>query len=91
MDNLVLLMCIAGAFLIALSIFLSLSSLMGRGPRTYSPFGTRRETPRYDEPTISSGGSFGGAPRQGGAINLGGNTPRHNDPNIRSGGSFGGP
>jgi hypothetical protein len=97
MDNIFAFMCFGALLLIML--FAIISMMRGRGASA-APYATRgNEMPRYDDPYVSSGGSFGGQPSSGlgssapsasrGAT-LGESRPTHNDPNIKSGGSFGG-
>lgn len=99
MENLFSLVCFAALILVALFAF---ASMMRRGGGSAPYAGDGNEFPRYDDPNVSSGGSFGrrsagstgfgggalpGASRGG---TLGEERPRHDDPNVRSGGSFGG-
>ncbi len=99
MDNLFVLMCVGALILIMLFAFFSM--MRGRRGNAAGPYATRgNEIPRYDDPNVSSGGSFGGQPRSSGlgtsapsatrGTTLGESRPSHNDPNIKSGGSFGG-
>lgn len=97
MDNLVTLFCFAALIIGVIIAFLVISRLGSR--RSTLPAGRLGdETPRYDDPYVSSGGSFGGArpssqastPSHSRGITLGDDNPRHDDPNVKSGGSFGG-
>jgi len=66
---------IALVVIVLLVVFMSRRGSTGAGPV---------ETPRYDNPNITSGSSFGGGP------SAGVETPRYDNPRIQSGGSFGG-
>jgi len=98
MNNLIALMCFAGLILVALIAF-AMMRRFGRGGSSAPYSAPGNETPRFDDPSISSGGSFGGAPvssgtpigsnRTSGGLSVGG-SKRVDDPNVRSGGSFGG-
>lgn len=103
MDNLVTLFCFAALIIGVIIAFLIISRLGNRGTTTtpMPPGRLGNETPRYDDPNVSSGGSFGGVAPSSQAsnppstshnrgISLGGDAPRHDDPNVKSGGSFGG-
>jgi hypothetical protein len=98
MDNLFSLMCFGALILFALFAF---ASMMRRGGGSAAPYsGAGNEFPRYDDPNVRSGGSFGGTgfggtgfgttPSASRGATLGGESPSHHDPNVRSGGSFGG-
>ncbi len=99
MDNLISLMCFGALILFALYAFASMMRLGNRGGMA-SPYPTAgNESPRFDDPNVQSGGSFGspfggstglgGAPSASRGATLGESRPRHDDPNVRSGGSFG--
>jgi len=91
-------LCFGALFIIALIAFAVFNGFNRR--RSNAPMSSiGNESPRYDDPSVLSGGSFGGAspsnpgprasnPSRG--ITLGEDNPRHDDPNVRSGGSFGG-
>ncbi len=94
MDSLFSLICFGALILFALYAF---ASMMRRGGGSSAPYMNRgNEFPRYDDPKVSSGGSFGDSggfgnfPTASRGPALGGERPRHDDPNVRSGGSFGG-
>ncbi|HZQ09954.1 MAG TPA: hypothetical protein VFD70_25485 [Anaerolineae bacterium] len=97
MENIISLLCLAGFVLIALAAFLAMSGLFRRAQGAGSPYSTvGNEYPRYDDPHVSSGGSFGSpsAPTGSGGVFMprsggGGERPRFDDPHVRSGGSFG--
>lgn len=101
MTELISLICFAGLILIAIIAF---ATMMGIGRRVMGASGPvapsgglGNEMPRYDDPNIGSGGSFGGSFMPGNlgggsarsGPTIGGESPRHNDPGTRSGGSFG--
>jgi hypothetical protein len=77
MNDLVTL-CLLGVFLIV--GFMLLSRMMRSGG--YGERGS--EPPRYDDPNVRSGGSFGGDPRPGGDTR-----PSYDSPNVSSRGFFG--
>lgn len=77
MDNLGTLCLFGLIFIVALFV---LPRLMGAGARSLN---SRREIPRYDDPDIRSGGSFGSPSGAG--------TRRYDSPLIRSRGVFGRP
>jgi hypothetical protein len=104
MENLLTLMCFGAIILIAVVAFVAMMS-RNRGAMAAppgAPYGTTgNEMPRYDDPNVQSGGSFGGSfgSRPSGSAmpstshrrtTLGEDRPRNDDPNVRSGGSFGG-
>ena len=99
MDNLFSLMCFGALILFALFALISMMGL-GRRGGTASPYPSAgNDYPRYDDPNVESGGSFGGgsfpgtglgnAPSASRGATLGRARPQHDDPNVRSGGSFG--
>ncbi len=92
MNDLVALMCMMGFLLLAFFAFAAMSGLFNRGRGMVSPYATMgNEYPRYDDPHISSGGSFGSSAPSSGVFmpRSGGEQPRFHDPHVRSGGSFG--
>jgi hypothetical protein len=98
-DNFFAFMCFG--IILLVMVYAVFSMMRNRGASSGgAPYPTRgNEIPRYDDPNVSSGGSFGGQPSSGlgssapsasrGAT-LGESRPSHNDPNVKSGGSFGG-
>lgn len=88
MNDLFALMCFAGLILLA---FIAVATMSRQGSlrRSTLPYGNPGSAvPRFDDPNISSGGSFGGSSIRPG-IHPGGDAGRFDDPNIKSGGSFG--
>ena len=98
MDNLFSLMCFGALILFALFALISMMGL-GRRSGAAAPYPSAgNDYPRYDDPNVQSGGSFGSAfpdtgfgntPSASRGATLGKDRPRHDDPNVRSGGSFG--
>ncbi len=77
-----LVVLVAGAVLLVLLV----RALMG-GRRNSPGSGQGPYQPQYNDPNITSGGSFGGG--AAGGPGQGPYQPQYNDPNITSGGSFG--
>jgi hypothetical protein len=93
MNDLIAMMCFGALILFALVAFATMSGLsrLLRGGSTNPYNNMGNEVPRFDDPNISSGGSFGGSNAGSSSFNRGGGGEHghFHDPNIRSGGSFG--